>query len=127
MTAVSTVVGLLSMAAVSLNPLRVFGLFGSAAILFSTLFTFSLVPAILALLKPRVRVKDHSTMRLGGRPATAALGWLTGWASPRRVAVCALVVAAACGALAITRLRVDDSWIRNLPAKSDIVQGDRFF
>ena len=42
MTAVSTVVGLLSMAAVSLNPLRVFGLFGSAAIVFSTLFTFSL-------------------------------------------------------------------------------------
>jgi predicted RND superfamily exporter protein len=45
-TAVSTVVGLLSMAAVSLNPLRVFGLFGSAAIVFSTLFTFSLLPAL---------------------------------------------------------------------------------
>jgi len=41
-TAVSTVVGLLSMAVVSLNPLRVFGMFGAAAILFSTLFTFSL-------------------------------------------------------------------------------------
>ncbi|HZN09081.1 MAG TPA: MMPL family transporter, partial [Pyrinomonadaceae bacterium] len=46
--------------------------------------------------------------------------------SPRRVAVCAVLVAV-CAALAITRLRVDDSWIRNLPAKSDIVQGDRFF
>jgi predicted RND superfamily exporter protein len=29
--------------------------------------------------------------------------------------------------LAITRLRVDDSWIRNLPSDSDIVRGDRFF
>ena len=127
MTAVSTVVGLLSMAAVSLNPLRVFGLFGSAAIVFSTLFTFSLLPALLALLKPRVRWQGDPTMALGGRPAAAALSLLTGRASPRRVAVCALVVAAVCGALAITRLRVDDSWIRNLPAKSDIVQGDRFF
>jgi predicted RND superfamily exporter protein len=127
MTAVSTVVGLLSMAAVSLNPLRVFGLFGSAAIIFSTLFTFSLLPALLALLKPRVRVKDDPTVALGGRPAAAALRLLIGRTSPRRVAVCALVVAATCAVLATTRLRVDDSWIRNLPAKSDIVQGDKFF
>lgn len=126
-TAVSTVVGLLSMAAVSLNPLRVFGLFGSAAIVFSTLFTFSLLPALLALMKPRVRMKDDNTMAvLGGRPATSALHFLTGRASPRRVAVCALIVAV-CAIVATTRLRVDDSWIRNLPTDSDIVQGDRFF
>ncbi len=123
-TAVSTVIGLLSMAAVSLNPLRVFGLFGSAAIVFSTLFTFSLLPALLALLKPHVRWKGDPT--LGGRPATSALRLLTGHASPRRVAVCALLVAA-CAGLVTMRLRVDDSWIRNLPSNSDIVRGDRFF
>lgn len=125
-TAVSTVVGLLSMAAVSLNPLRVFGIFGSAAIIFSTLFTFSLLPALLALLKPQIRWKGNPTLALGGRPATSALRLLTGQASPRRVAVCAILVAA-CAVLAITRLRVDDSWIRNLPTDSDIVRGDRFF
>jgi predicted RND superfamily exporter protein len=121
-TAVSTVVGLLSMAAVSLNPLRVFGIFGSVAIVFSTLFTFTLLPALLALLKPQIRWKGE----LGGRPATSVLRLLTGWASPRRVAVCAILVAA-CAVLATTRLRVDDSWIRNLPTNSDIVRGDRFF
>jgi uncharacterized protein len=126
MTAVSTIVGLLSMAVVSLNPLRVFGLFGSAAILFSTLFTFSLLPALLALMKPNVRLKGDATLPLGGRPAASALRLLTGWATPRRVIVCALMLAA-CAALATTRLRVDDSWIRNLPTQSDIVQGDRFF
>ncbi len=129
MTAISTVVGLMSMAAVSLNPLRVFGLFGSAAIIFSTLFTFTLLPALLALLKPKVRVKgehDRVALALGGRPATSALRLLTGRVSPRRVAVCALLVAV-CAGFVITRLRVDDSWIRNLPADSDIVQGDRFF
>ena len=125
-TAVSTVVGLLSMAAVSLNPLRVFGLFGSVAIIFSTLFTFTLLPAMLAILKPNVRWKGEPTVVIGGRPAASALRLLTGRTSPRRVAVCAFLVAA-CAALAMTRLRVDDSWIRNLPAKSDIVQGDRFF
>jgi predicted RND superfamily exporter protein len=123
MTAVSTVVGLLSMAAVSLNPLRVFGLFGSAAIVFSTLFTFSLLPALLAILKPRVRSKGDA---LGGRPAMSALRLLTSHVSPRRVAVCAVLVAA-CAGVVTTRLRVDDSWIRNLPGNSDIVRGDRFF
>jgi predicted RND superfamily exporter protein len=129
MTAVSTVVGLLSMAAVSLNPLRVFGMFGAAAIIFSTLFTFSLVPALLALLKPQIGRKgdrDQMAEAIGGRPAKSALRLLTGWATPRRVAVCALMLAA-CATLATTRLRVDDSWIRNLPAHSDIVRGDRFF
>jgi predicted RND superfamily exporter protein len=125
MTAVSTVVGLLSMAGVSLNPLRVFGLFGSAAIIFSTLFTFSLLPALLALVKPRLHRKRDPAIALGGRPAAAALR-LISRASPRRVAVCALLIAV-CAAIAITRLRVDDSWIRNLPARSDIVRGDKFF
>ena len=125
-TAISTVIGLLSMAAVSLNPLRVFGLFGSAAIVFSTLFTFSLIPAMLALMKLRIRWKDDPTASLGGRPATSALHLLTGRVSPRRVAVCAVLVAV-CAAIATTRLHVDDSWIRNLPAESDIVRGDRFF
>jgi len=115
------------MAAVSLNPLRVFGLFGSAAIVFSTLFTFSLLPALLAIMKPKVRWTGDSTVTLGGRPAASALGFLTGWATPRRVACCALVLAAGAGVTTIRRLRVDDSWIRNLPPNSDIVQGDRFF
>ena len=88
------------------------------------MFTFSLLPALLALLKPHIRWKD-ATEAIGGRPAKSALRFLTSWA-PRRVVVCALMVAA-CAALATTRLRVDDSWIRNLPTHSDIVRGDRFF
>lgn len=126
MTAISTVVGLLSMAVVSLNPLRVFGLFGAAAIIFSTFFTFSLLPALLALIKPNLRWKGDAALALGGRPATSALRFMTGHTRPRRVAVCALLIVAL-AAVAATRLRVDDSWIRNLPANSDIVQGDKFF
>lgn len=125
-TAVSTVVGLMSMAVVSLTPLRIFGLFGSVAIVFSSLFTFTLLPALLALLKPRVRVKGDATVALGGRPTMSVLRFLTSGASPRRVAICALLVAA-CAGLATMRLRVDDSWIRNLPSDSDIVRGDSFF
>ncbi|HET7287428.1 MAG TPA: MMPL family transporter, partial [Pyrinomonadaceae bacterium] len=101
-------------------------MFGSAAIIFSTLFTFSLLPALLALMKLHVRWRGDHSMALGGRPATSALRLLTSGASPKRVALCALLVAA-CAIVATTRLRVDDSWIRNLPPDSDIVRGDRFF
>jgi len=76
--------------------------------------------------KPQIRWKGDPTMTLGGRPATSALRFLTSRASPRRVALGALLVAV-CAAAATTRLRVDDSWIRNLPPDSDIVRGDRFF
>ncbi len=126
MTALSTVVGLLSLATTGLNPLRVFGVFGAAAILFSTLFTFTLLPALLVLLKPRVRQGDETATVVGGRGAAAVLQLLTTGASPRLVAVVALVVAA-CTGLATTRLRVDDSWIKNLAPDSDIVRGDKFF
>ena len=127
MTAISTVVGLLSMAAVSLNPLRVFGIFGSAAIVFSTLFTFSLLPALLAIMKPKVHWKGDSVVTLGGRPVASALRFMTTWDTPRRVAFCALVIAVSAIVAITMRLRVDDSWIRNLPPNSDIVKGDRFF
>jgi predicted RND superfamily exporter protein len=126
MTAVSTLVGLLSMATTSLNPLRVFGLFGSAAILFSTLFTFTLLPALLVLLKPRVRAGAGWRAVHGGRALNGAVRWLTERVGPRWVLACALVVAV-CAGLAAARLRVDDSWVRNLPAASDIVRGDKFF
>lgn len=126
LTALSTVVGLLSMAATNLNPLRVFGRFGAAAIIFSTLFTFTLLPALLALLGPRARCSDDTGAAVGGRAARAVVRLLAGAPTPRRVAALALV-AAVCAALLAARLCVDDSWIKNLPADSDIARGDKFF
>ena len=92
------------------QPVARLRLFGSAAIIFSTLFTFSLLPALLALLKPHIRWKGDSTVASAdARDVGAALADRR--RSPRRVAVCALLIAA-CAAFATTRLRVDDSWIR---------------
>ena len=54
-----------------------------------------------------IRWKGDPTMALGGRPATSALRLLTSGASPRRVAVCALLVAAC----AVSQPRVSASTI----------------
>ena len=122
LTTISTVVGLLSMVATSLQPLRIFGVFGALAILFSTLFTFSLVPALLILMNPRVPQKVRpSGKRRAGVLASVFSGLLR--AGPRRVLASMLLITI-CALLLTSRLRVDDSWIRNLPPHSEVVQSD---
>lgn len=126
LTAVSTVVGLLSMAASGLEPLRVFGLCGAATILFSTLFTFTLIPALLVLTDPRPAAREGQHGGPLARLVMRTTGALTARRRPWRVLALAFVMAG-CSAALLLRLRVDDSWIKNLPAASDIVRGDRFF
>lgn len=124
LTAVTTVVGLLSLAATSLEPLRVFGIFGAIAIGFSSLFTLTLVPALLVLLKPGASsgVYDGGGAKWAGR--MSSLYRLLNAAGPRFILPLSLLLALG-AALLTTRLRVDDSWVRNLPGDSDILRGDQ--
>lgn len=123
LTGATTIAGLASLAAADLEPQRVFGLYGALSILFSTLFTFTFVPALLALLRPSVAGRDEAAasaleprfrkllatlQRVGPRPFLAALLLLVGLA-----------------AWAATRLRIEDDWVRNLPPSSDIARGTR--
>lgn len=121
LTTISTVIGLLSMAATSLEPLRIFGVFGALAIVFSTLFTFSLVPALVILLNPistqgDVRGKSDKTLLSSLLTRFVTIG-------PRRILVL-LALTTVTALFLSTRLRVDDSWIKNLPARSEVVRND---
>jgi predicted RND superfamily exporter protein len=122
-TAASTMIGLLSIAMTSLEPLRVFGTFGAAAILFSSLFTFTLVPAMIVLMNVRAR-RPSAARKQGGKRGTLMLLRLLTATGPRRILLIALT-AAAFALLLTVRLRVDDSWVKNLPTASDIAQGDK--
>jgi predicted RND superfamily exporter protein len=123
LTTVSTIVGLLSLAATNLEPLRVFGLFGALAILFSALFTFSLVPALLVLLNPSVPRKENAVAERSEGEWSSLFHPLLA-AGSRPILAVAMVVAL-CAILLTTRLRVDDSWIKNLPPTSEVAQGDK--
>lgn len=122
LTAISTIIGLLSLAATSLQPLRVFGIFGAVAIVISGLFTFTLVPALLKLINPQVNLKKLPR-------ATRQTKWLLALfrplmnVSPARTLSGIILFAVAAGLVA-TRVRVDDSWVKNLPPTSDISHGD---
>jgi predicted RND superfamily exporter protein len=121
LTAISTSVGLLSLAVTGIQPLRVFGVFGAVAILFSSLFTFTLVPALLLVLKPRLNAGRRR--QTGRRRAMFALINGVRFFRPARLLLLTLA-AAVCAAVLGARVNVDDSWIRNLPEDSDIARGD---
>jgi predicted RND superfamily exporter protein len=121
MTAVSTVVGMLSFAWTNLRPMQVFGIFGAVAIGFSTLMTFTLVPALLVLQKQdSLRIQRCVTLE---RLCTA---WYARHIAPRPRFVLAIVAAVILvSALLSSRVRVDDSWISNLPAASAVARSDK--
>jgi predicted RND superfamily exporter protein len=121
-TAISTIIGMLSLAVTSLEPLRVFGIYGAIAILFSTLFTVTLIPALLVTVRPRLVLTEKHHNSWDG-PIRRLFGGLIA-AGPRHLLVLLLVVTGS-SALLVTRLQVDDSWIANLPADSDIARGDK--
>ena len=123
LTSATTVVGLMSLAATSLEPLRVFGIFGAVAILFSFLFTFTLVPALLVLFSPNLSPSETGEGLRGTREMSVMFRLLS--ATGPRVILGVALLGGVGAAWLTTRLRVDDSWVKNLPAESDIFQGDR--
>jgi len=123
-TTITTITGLASIALTRLEPQRVFGVYGALSVLFSSLGTFTLVPALLVLLDPRPgagRVPfARASQRLLERLAAALSAIDARW-----VLAALAVVAAAAAGLAASRLRIQDNWIGNLPPESDTVRGDR--
>ncbi|HYP30160.1 MAG TPA: MMPL family transporter [Blastocatellia bacterium] len=124
LTSGTTIVGLLSLTITPLEHSRVLGVYGAIAIAFSALMTFTLVPAVLVLFHPRVMPKRFRMTRFGAREAVARTGSFVR-ANPRRVVASVLGVAL-CSLMLATTVRVDDAWVNNLPASSDIYRGDRF-
>lgn len=121
-TALTTMVGLVALSLSGLEPQRVFGLYGALSIGVSTILTFTLVPALLALAGAR-GVARRRTEDGWSRAALAYLRRLEGFGSARALVCVALLIL--CGAWIVRDLRVEDDWVRNLPADSDVVRGDR--
>ncbi|HSF39626.1 MAG TPA: MMPL family transporter [Thermoanaerobaculia bacterium] len=121
LTGATTIAGLLSLTAADLEPQRVFGLYGALSILFSTLFTFTFVPAMLSVLRPSISLGGEIG-RSDGRPPILIRGLRR--IGPRRF-LAAAAVGVALAAWAATRLRIEDDWVRNLPPSSDVASATR--
>ena len=113
--------GFLSFLTASLPPLRQFGLYASLGILLAMLFTFTLVPALVALLPPRwVERRRPAADRTGG----GAGGFFARHARASALAGALLMAAAVPG---LFLLRVQDSWVDNFAPGSPLVAAERTF
>ena len=125
-TSVTTTVGFLSFTLSPLKPVQAFGVFTSVGILFCMLWSLTVIPAMLCLLKPRGM----------GRPAEG------GTATPRatfferfgtaiirwRVAVIVLIgLAVLLAPLGVRRVKVQDSWIDGFAPESAFHQAITWF
>jgi predicted RND superfamily exporter protein len=123
LTTLSTAVGLLSLTVTRLEPLIVFGIFGSLAIALSTLLTFTLIPSLLVLLGPRALRTKRSVANEKTTNLSPILRQVLA-VGPRRIIGVTIAITILAVMLS-TRLKIDDSWIGNLPPQSDIAVGDQ--
>jgi predicted RND superfamily exporter protein len=121
LTSLTTAAGSYSFLGAAMAPLRDLGLFAGTGLLLAMLFTFSLVPALIALLPPA-----WAERRSAARPA-AVPAWerrLSHHARAFVLAGAALLLLALPG---LFRLRVQDSWIDNFDPRSPLVTAERAF
>lgn len=121
-SAATTAAASLSLTVTELEPYRMFGIFGAVGIAASLILTLTFIPAVLALsgsgmLLKAGRCREHVARRQ--RRLIARLAGL----SRHKTIVGLAAVALASGALA-TQVRVNDSWVRNLPRDSWVAQSD---
>lgn len=128
LTTVTTVAGFLALyPTTDMPPIKAFGLFGALAVAVAWLYTLSVLPAAMSLLKPRPSKSfagapgagtQSASHRFMARFGSAVLG------NPRGVVSVGLVVAAV-GAFGVTRVQVEDQRIENFKPSEPLYQADK--
>ncbi|HSG40655.1 MAG TPA: MMPL family transporter, partial [Thermoanaerobaculia bacterium] len=107
----------------SMEPLRDLGLFAGVGLLLALLFTFSLVPALIAVLPPGWIERR----RPGAAGALEVPGWERLLARKGRAFALGGAVLLAVAVPGLFRLTVQDSWIDNFDPRSPLVTAERAF
>jgi len=116
----STAAGFFSFATASMPPLRHFGVFTGLGLLFGMLFTFTLAPALLAVL-------PASWVERRERGAAGLLGYERWTVRHPRAAALAGAALVALAIPGLFRLTIEDSWIDNLDPRSPLATAERIF
>jgi uncharacterized protein len=117
----TTAAGFFSFLGASMAPLRHLGLFTGLGLLLGMLFTFTLAPALIAVLP----VRWVERRRGSGRPE--ALVWELATVRHPRAAALAIVALLVLVLPGLWRLRVQDSWVDNFDPRSPLVTAERRF
>ncbi len=124
LSSLTTAAGFLSFGSASILPLRQFGIFAAAGLVIAMIFTFTLVPALIALL-------PESWIVRRGKPDEKAPAALPAWerlvARRSRGAALAGLAVAVLAVPGLFLLKVQDSWVDNFDPRSDLVTAERDF
>lgn len=120
-TSISTAIGFLSFLSASIVPMRHFGALAAFGILLAMLMTFTLTPALVALL-PRSWFVPRGR---GRRPSRIVHEGLARRRSSAALAAGLLLLAA--GVPGLLRLSVQDSWIDNFDPAAPLVRAEQEF
>ncbi len=126
LTSLTTAAGSYSFLGAAMAPLRDLGLFAGSGLLLAMLFTFSLVPALIAVLPPHWSERRSPERQSPDRPLPNLdlERRFSGRARAFALTGAALLVLAVPG---LFRLRVQDSWIDNFDPRSPLVTAERIF
>ncbi len=124
LTSLTNASGFFSFLGSSMKPLRDLGLFAGSGLLLALLFTFTLIPALIALLPPGWTER--------GRPGSAAgvpeiPAWERLLARRSRAFAVGGAILVALAVPGLFRLTVQDSWIDNFDPRSPLVTAERTF
>ena len=123
LSSLTTAAGFLSFGTASILPLRQFGIFACAGLLLAMVFSFALVPALIAVLPPGWIVRRNAPEERD----TALPAWERLVARRSRAAARAGLVLLALAVPGVFLLEVQDSWVDNFDPRSDLVTAERDF
>jgi predicted RND superfamily exporter protein len=128
-TSVTTAVGFLSFALSPIAPVRAFGVFTAVGIIFCMLWSLTVIPALLTVIRP-TWLERRRAPKAGENPTSrpgmfARLGALT--IRHRYVAIGLAVLALVVAPFGVRRIVVQDSWINGFSAESEFYRGTQLF
>ncbi len=127
LTSLTTAFGFFSFAGSTLRPLRDFGLFAGTGLLLGMVFTFTLVPALIAVIPPAWNERRLARGRTGGAANPPAPRWERFVAARARAFAAAGAVLLLAAVPGLFRLTVQDSWVDNFDPRSPLVTAERDF
>ncbi len=127
LTSLTTAFGFYSFAGSTLKPLRDFGIFAGTGLMLGLLFTFTLVPALIAVLPPAWSERRASRLAPGQGGQLAIPAWERFVAGHGRGIAAAGVLLVLAGVPGLFMQTVQDSWIDNFDPGSPLVTAERDF
>ncbi len=121
----TTAIGFLAFALSPLAPIRAFGIFTAAGIVFCMVWTLTVIPALLVLLPARALA--GRTRDAGDAAPRAWVAWIAKLGARPVITLTLTAIALLASPLAIRKVEIQDSWISGFAPSSAFYRATQYF